>query len=86
MILATTGLFFLTSDQTICALVCVCLFFLLSFPQTANRLQADFIVFIGTDEINENVATIKDLKTGQQLQVSSDCIFDKIFKITAEVS
>ena len=38
----------------------------------ANRRGIPYVVIIGSEELNEGIATIKDMRTGEQLKVSFD--------------
>lgn len=48
----------------------------------ANKLDIPFVVFIGEEEIIQNVFTLKDLKTGNQETLAKEQLLFKLKKVT----
>jgi histidyl-tRNA synthetase len=42
----------------------------------ANRRNIPYVVIIGSEELNEGIATVKDMRSGEQQKVSFDTIVD----------
>ena len=49
----------------------------------ANKLNADYVVIIGEDEVNKNIGIIKDMSSGNQSEVALDTIH-KNFDIASD--
>ena len=49
----------------------------------ANKLNADYVVIIGEDEVNKNIGIIKDMSSGDQSEVALDTIH-KNFDIASD--
>jgi histidyl-tRNA synthetase len=44
----------------------------------ANRRAIPYVVIIGSEELNEGIATIKDMRSGEQQKVNFDAIADTL--------
>lgn len=47
----------------------------------ADKLKIPFVIIVGEDEINSNIATVKNMKTGEEQKVNIDGIGGEMYKI-----
>ena len=46
----------------------------------ADKLSADFVIIIGEDELKANKLAVKNMKTGEQVEINSESLFEVISK------
>ncbi len=46
----------------------------------ADKLSADFVIIIGEDELKANKLAVKNMKTGEQVEINSQSLFEVISK------
>ena len=53
----------------------------------ANKIDAEYIIVLGEDEINNKECKIKNMKTGKEIQskIDADSIIDAIFEYEEEI-
>ena len=49
--------------------------------QNANKLFSDFVLIIGEEELEKNIAIVKNLNKGEQISIKIENIVDSIKKI-----
>ena len=46
--------------------------------KSADRMNADYTVILGDEELNQNVATVRDMKSGEETEIELDKLVQKV--------